>query len=168
MMPAYFANMAPVFVRKIFKRLAFPLDFEKTYNRKRIFGDHKTFRGVFFGLLAAIIIYAIQQYLYDISFFQSLSLIDYDKYAFFGFWMGVGVLSFDLIKSFFKRQYDIAPGKSWFPVDQLDYIIGALFFLSFYYFPGWLEIVLLIVISFILTLLVKHLGYYLKINKEKW
>ena len=40
--------------------------------------------------------------------------------------LGFGALCGDSIKSFFKRQIGIAPGKSWFPFDQLDYLVGAL------------------------------------------
>jgi CDP-2,3-bis-(O-geranylgeranyl)-sn-glycerol synthase len=30
------------------------------------------------------------------------------------------------MKSFAKRRLAVAPGRSWFPFDQLDYVIGAL------------------------------------------
>lgn len=168
MMPAYFANMTPVLTRNLFKKLAFPLDLGKTFQNKRIFGDHKTFRGFFFGIIAAVVIYYIQQILFDFSFFQQISLINYDHYIFFGFWLGIGALTFDILKSFFKRRINIPPGKSWFVFDQLDYVVGALFFMFFYYFPGWAESILILFISFILTILVKHLGYLLKISEEKW
>lgn len=168
MLPAYFANMTPLFVQGIFKKMAFPLDFGLTFKNKRIFGSHKTFRGFFFGVAAAMLVYFIQQALYDISFFQGLSLIDYDSYAFFGFWIGFGALFFDLLKSFFKRQLDIQPGRPWFVVDQLDYVIGALFFISFYYLPDWFEVFLIIFISFALTILVKHIGFWLGIERAKW
>jgi len=168
MMPAYFANMTPVFVRTIFKKLAIPLDLEKKFKGKRIFGAHKTVRGVIFGLGAAIVVYYIQQKLFDFHIFQELSLINYDSYVFFGFWIGFGALLFDLLKSFFKRQMDIAPGKSWIVFDQVDYVFGALFFMSFYFFPGYWDVLLILVISFVLTLAVKHVGYWLKISKEKW
>jgi CDP-2,3-bis-(O-geranylgeranyl)-sn-glycerol synthase len=38
---------------------------------------------------------------------------------------GLGALGGDAIKSFFKRQLGVSPGKSWFPYDQLDYVIGG-------------------------------------------
>jgi len=56
MLPAYFANMAPVIMKNIFKNLAFPIDLNKKINNKPIFGKNKTFRGLFFGILFAIII----------------------------------------------------------------------------------------------------------------
>ncbi len=168
MLPAYFANMTPLFVQGIFKKMAFPLDLGLNFRNKRIFGSHKTFRGLFFGIAAAMLVYLSQQILYDIPFFQELSLISYDEFVFFGFWLGFGALLFDLIKSFFKRQLDIQPGKSWFVFDQLDYVLGALFFMSFYYSPGWLEVFLIILLSFALTIIVKHIGFWLGIDKAKW
>lgn len=168
MLPAYFANMMPVFVSGIFKKLAFPLDLGKKLNNQRILGDHKTFRGFFFGILAAIAVFYAQQILYNYSFFQELSLIDYDNTVFFGFWIGFGALFFDLIKSFLKRRIGIAPGKPWLIADQLDYVIGAIVFMSYLYAPGWIEVLLIIAISVILTILVKHIGFWLKIGREKW
>ena len=44
MLPAYFANMAPVIVKRI-DFLAFPVDFSKTLGKKPILGKNKTFRG---------------------------------------------------------------------------------------------------------------------------
>ncbi len=168
MLPAYFANMAPVFVSGIFRKLDFPLDFGKKFNNQRILGDHKTFRGFFFGILAAIVVFYMQQILFSYNFFQELSLIDYDSTAFFGFWIGFGALLFDLIKSFLKRQIGIAPGKPWPFADQIDYVVGALIFMSYLYVPEWFEIVLIFVISLVMTILVKHLGFWLKISGEKW
>ncbi len=47
-LPAYFANMTPPLVKnlQIFDFLAKPVDFGKSIKGKRIFGDHKTWRGV--------------------------------------------------------------------------------------------------------------------------
>ena len=38
MLPAYFANMAPVIVKKIFNNLKIPIDFDKKIGNKEIFG----------------------------------------------------------------------------------------------------------------------------------
>jgi CDP-diglyceride synthetase len=42
----------------------------------------------------------------------------------------------DAVKSFFKRRLGITPGKSWFPFDQLDFVLGAILFVSIIKFPG--------------------------------
>jgi len=50
MLPAYFANMAPVLVQKI-NLFAYPVDFNQKMNNKPIFGKNKTFRGFIFGII---------------------------------------------------------------------------------------------------------------------
>lgn len=47
MLPAYFANMTPVFAQKldILKFLAKPIDNGRTTEGRAIFGAHKTWRG---------------------------------------------------------------------------------------------------------------------------
>ena len=42
MLPAYFANMAPIFVQNHLNFLAKPLDMGLSIKDKRILGDHKT------------------------------------------------------------------------------------------------------------------------------
>ena len=59
MLPAYFANMAPVIVKKI-DLFAFPVDFNKQISNKPIFGRNKTFRGLIFGVIFSIIVAYIQ------------------------------------------------------------------------------------------------------------
>ena len=54
-LPAGAANAAPVWANKIrwLKDWQAPLDFGKTFRGKRLFGQNKTWRGLFFGCLAA-------------------------------------------------------------------------------------------------------------------
>ncbi|MEK6921611.1 MAG: CDP-archaeol synthase, partial [Nanoarchaeota archaeon] len=53
--PAAIANMMPVFVRSI-NFLNVSVDFDKKwFDNKPIFGNHKTYRGFFFGAILAII-----------------------------------------------------------------------------------------------------------------
>jgi len=130
--PAGFANAAPVFANKIPKSdwLARPMDFGKHFRGKRIFGEHKTFRGLLAGIVVAEITIVLQRYLYDhSSWFHSVSRdLNYDKINIYllGFLFAVGALGFDAIKSFFKRQVGVKPGKTWFPFDQIDFIVGGL------------------------------------------
>jgi len=122
MMPAFFATMMPVFVRKS--------NFLNAPINKTIFGKNKTYRGFFFGIITSIIIIFLQMLLYQYPFFQGLSLIDYStsNFILIGFLMGFGALFGDLIKSFFKRRFNIKSGKSWVPFDQIDYVIGTILF----------------------------------------
>ena len=79
MLPAYFANMAPVMVRRI-SLFAFPIDFNKKINNKPILGGHKTFRGLVFGIIFAVAVAYIQFLLYSNGFFKNISFIGYESY----------------------------------------------------------------------------------------
>ncbi|MBI5392708.1 CDP-archaeol synthase [Candidatus Woesearchaeota archaeon] len=166
--PAIVANSMPVFVKKV-NFLNYPIDFGKEYKGKRIFGDHKTFRGFFFGILGAILIILLQQYLAKYPFFAELTLVDFSKVnaLLFGFLIGLGVLTGDAVKSFFKRRADIAPGKSWIPFDQLDLIIGGLIFISSVYLPPLKVIIFAFIVGPLLHIGFNLLGYYLGIKKNK-
>jgi CDP-2,3-bis-(O-geranylgeranyl)-sn-glycerol synthase len=166
MLPAYFANMAPVLVKKYFKFLAKPLDFNKKLNKKPIFGSHKTLRGLIAGIIAGIIITFIQFKLYP--YLNSISLIDYSNWFLIGLLLGAGAILGDLVKSFFKRRVNIKPGGRWIPFDQLDYVIGALLLTAIIYVPSTEVIITALILSFILHIAVNHLAYYLGISKVKW
>ena len=163
MLPAYIANMAPVLSRK-FKR-NFPLDFNLKLRGERLFGSHKTLLGSFFGIINAIMIAFIQHIIFTKTGF---GLINYSDWLSVGLLLGAGAIFGDAIKSFFKRRFNILPGKSWFPFDQIDFVIGALLFVSLMYFPGWFESFIIIIISGSGHIVVNHSAFYLKIRKEKW
>jgi CDP-diglyceride synthetase len=76
MLPIYFANMAPVIVKKI-NFLKYPIDLGIKFNKKPIFGKNKTFRGLFFGVIFAIIVAFIQFLLFQDPAFQRISLFDW-------------------------------------------------------------------------------------------
>ncbi len=163
MMPAYFANMAPVIAKNWFKKTAIPVDFGKN-----IFGKNKTFRGFIFGILFAIVIAYLQFLLYGFSYFEGLSFIDYSNWLVVGFLFGFGALLGDLAESFIKRRLKIKPGERFVPWDQTDFIIGALIFVSFVVDVSWRMVLFITVISFLGHILVNHTAYYLGVRKEKW
>ena len=131
-LPAGLANASPVFANRVpgLSHLGLPLDGGLHFRGKRIFGDHKTLRGILVGVLTGIVTCLIQGYIYRHStWIQSISLIDYSSYATcfaLGLALGFGALAGDAIKSFFKRQFAVPSGKPWFPFDQIDYIVGGL------------------------------------------
>ena len=133
-LPAGFANAAPVFANKIplLQKLGMPIDAGKSFRGKRIFGDHKTVRGFAAGVLIGSLTGLIQYLLYThLGWVQNFSLIVYTsawQSLLLGALLGFGALFGDAVKSFFKRQFSVASGKSWFPFDQIDYIIGGLLF----------------------------------------
>ena len=167
MLPAYFANMAPVIVRKI-NIFAYQIDFNKKINNKPIFGKNKTFRGFIFGIVFAIIITYLQFLLYKIEFFKNISFINYQNWFLFGFLIGLGALTGDLVKSFFKRRLGLNPGEKFVPFDQTDFVIGALIFIIPIFDLTFRTFITILLLSFALHIIVNHIAFYLKIRNEKW
>ncbi|MDP3765790.1 MAG: CDP-archaeol synthase [Nanoarchaeota archaeon] len=167
MLPAYFANMAPVMVKKI-NLFVFPIDFNKQVGNKPVLGKNKTFRGLIFGVIFAIIVAYFQFLLYGVGSFKNISFIDYKNWPLFGFLMGFGALSGDLVKSFFKRRLGIKPGARFVPFDQTDFVVGALVFITPIFDLTLSIFVIALLLSFILHIIVNHLAFYLKIRNEKW
>ncbi|MBW2967458.1 CDP-archaeol synthase [Candidatus Woesearchaeota archaeon] len=169
-LPAGFANMAPPFFRDM-RFLDCPVDFGHRWKGKTLFGSHKTWRGVFFGTLIAIITVFIQKILFlDYPVFRGISLLDYSavNFVLLGFLLGFGALLGDIVKSFMKRRAGIAPGNPWIPFDQIDFILGSLALLCFVYIPSWQTVLFLLVAIPILHIFFNHVGYYMGINKNKW
>ena len=167
-LPAYFANMAPVIVKKIFNNLAFPLDFNKKIGNKEIFGKNKTFRGLIFGVLFAIIIAFIQFILYKNNILVDLAIVDYSNWLLIGFLMGFGAIFGDLIESFVKRRLGFRSGTPFIPFDQLDFVVGALIFVYPVARLSIEKMSIILFISFILDMIVNHIAFYTKIRKERW
>lgn len=167
MLPAYFANMAPVIVKKI-NLFNFPIDFNKQFKNKPIFGKNKTYRGLIFGVAFGIIITYIQFLLYKSEFFRSISFLDYQNWLLLGLLMSLGALAGDLTKSFFKRRLGIKPGDKFVPFDQIDFVVAAFVFI-YPIFPATLEVfATTLILSFILDVIVNHLAFYLRIRGESW
>jgi CDP-2,3-bis-(O-geranylgeranyl)-sn-glycerol synthase len=130
-LPAGIANLVPVFAAKIpgLSKLDAPIDGGKNFRGRRIFGAHKTWRGMIAGIIAGTLTLWLQQHLFiESSWIRSFaSDIDYPNLPtlIVGPLFAIGALGGDAIESFFKRQRNIAPGKGWFPFDQTDYIIGG-------------------------------------------
>lgn len=163
--PAGIANMMPVFAAKIpgLKHLDYPVDFGTSFRGQRVLGDHKTWRGIILGTLAAMAVAAWQlQTFYGLIPDDGTSSwqIRYGNVnpLLLGFLLGSGALIGDMVKSFFKRQKQVPSGHSWFPWDQIDYILGGLLFsafvlpftpLSIYFCTFFLYFILHLVVSYV-------------------
>jgi len=171
-LPAYIANMAPVLIAKpgLCKCLARPIDNDRTWRGKPILGKGKTWRGLIAGVLAAIIIAGIQMLLFRYSFFQSISVVDFNEVNFliFGALAGLGAMIGDSVKSFFKRRIGIKSGAAWPIADQLDFIIGFLLFTYCLVRPEIIIMIIVIAITPLLHLLTNVIGYKLKLKKVWW
>ena len=162
LVPAGFGNLAPTLFAKIFPKWNYPMDFKKKINGKRILGDHKTFRGLMAGIIMGTFGFVLlETYLPNLFISSSLNLPWY-----FGALMGFGALAGDAVKSFFKRQNNILPGKSWIPFDQIDWILGSMFFALPYFNLTLFTLSICVGIGFTAHVIAKASGYYLKINEE--
>lgn len=129
--PAAVANMVPILAAAIpqLRRFDAPMDFGKTFRGRRIFGSHKTWRGLIAGVVMATLTLWLQQFLVEhVQWVQQLtSQVSYAQLPTFilGPLFALGALGGDALESFFKRQRNVAPGRGWFPFDQIDYIVGG-------------------------------------------
>lgn len=156
-LPAGIANMMPVFAAKlpVLRNWSYPVDGGLKFRGKRILGDHKTVRGFIFGTLAGTIACWVENYFGFTTGVHPILL---------GFLLSFGALLGDSIKSFFKRQIGIPSGKTWFPFDQLDYILGGLLGSLFVIRLSIAEYSIIFILYFCLHVLTTTLGYFLKLK----
>lgn len=159
------ANMTPVLVKK-WNILNLPIDSYKKLRGKRILGDGKTWRGFILGTIAAgmigLLLALIARTVWHIE------VVNFGLFFFFGAYIGLCALLGDLLKSFVKRQVGIERGKSWFPFDQVDWVLGILLGLLCvqHIVPFHIEFILLLPIGVVLHLVVKFVGHGLKIENK--
>lgn len=121
-LPAGVANATPVIANRIplLNRWKTPLDFGLSWRGKRLLGDNKSWRGLVTGTAIGVVT----------GIFICNPLLALGDYAPLPIavlvWLGLGALLGDAIESYIKRRRNRAPGTSWFPFDQIDYIIGGL------------------------------------------
>ncbi|MEE8131902.1 MAG: CDP-archaeol synthase, partial [Candidatus Paceibacterota bacterium] len=123
------------------------------------------------GLLSAVLITYLQTFvLIKINFLNNISIVDYQNINFvvLGFLFGFGALFGDLVKSFFKRRINKESSESWKIIDQLDYVIGSLIFVSLIFTPTVLDIFVILIISLVLTIIVNQIGWIMGFRKERW
>ena len=79
-LPAGLANMTPIFAARLpaLSRWSFPLDGYATFRGKRVFGSHKTIRGVVSGMLIGIVTVYLQVPVYaHVALVRTFVLLDY-------------------------------------------------------------------------------------------
>ena len=84
------------------------------------------------------------------------------------FLVSLGAPLGDLIGSFIKRRFNLERGAPAPIIDQLDFLLGAIF-LAYIVFPlRWMYIVFAILITLLLHVLANTLAYKLGYSKEPW
>lgn len=175
-LPAMLPNSQAALVGKWGKT---KIDFGKTWRGKRIFGDGKSWLGLFFGIASGIILGLIQL---GIAFFS-----DPDKFWGFGpFWSNIGIivclstgaLLGDLCGAFIKRRLGMKRGQKAPVLDQYDFVAGSMlltaaFFPNYIYttyFEGYhiFAFLFLLVMVYAIHRLVNIIGYKLGVKDEPW
>ena len=156
-------------------RLRRPLDFGKSFQGKRIFGDHKTWRGLIINVVFCVLGAALQAWLQVKGDLPSwLFLLDYENHTLLvGILLGLGMTAGELPNSFLKRRSEIPPGESregllgflFFIYDQVDLTIGIWVFLYFLIKPSLWLILWSLLLTLALHLSVSSVGYLLGMRK---
>jgi len=172
MLPAAAANGAPIFVARIpwIKNWNTRLDFGKHFQGRPLLGSHKTWRGLISGLVIATLVLWLQQLL-AVHTNRADALTDSVDYAslptlILGPLFGLGALGGDAIESFFKRRHGTKSGKSWFPFDQLDYIVGALLVSLPFVVLTLRQYIFVIIIWFGLHIVSTYVGWRLGLKEQ--
>ncbi|MBA3758688.1 CDP-archaeol synthase [Candidatus Saccharibacteria bacterium] len=156
-LPAGVANATPVFANRIpwLRRWKTPLDLGKSWRGIRLMGDNKTWRGLISGTVMGGVTSLLTSYFFIPNSGDPLFIF------LVGAALGAGALTGDAVESFVKRRRGVMPGKSWFPFDQTDYIIGGLVFVYPLTFIPFILMIAILLLYFGLHLLVGYLGFLL-------
>lgn len=159
--PAAAANATPVFASRLhgLRHLNQPIDGGRKFRGRRILGANKTWRGLGSGVAVAVIAGLIQHYIWP-------SLLPLVIQLALAAAIGFGALYGDMVESFFKRQLGKKSGQTWFPFDQLDYIIGGVIASLPFGVFGLSAIAAIFAAYFLLHLASVCLGYFLGIRDQ--
>ncbi|WP_455646178.1 CDP-2,3-bis-(O-geranylgeranyl)-sn-glycerol synthase [Methanosphaera sp.] len=159
MIPAYLANGSALVLGG-----GMPLDFgHNAWDNRRITGDGVTWRGtvggglfgmIIGGILGLLATYGIGDYFFNITSSQITIVSGFiPQGLLIGLLLGFGALIGDAIGSFIKRRLNFERGKPVPLLDQLDFVIVSLIFVSS---VVHLQLSMVIIILFVSVFL--HLG----------
>ena len=133
-----------------------PVDFGRKLGKYRLLGGGKTIEGLLIGFLlgsfSSIIIYLLWT-----EFMVTVS-ITANAFALLG----------DVTHSFIKRRLGIKRGNKWFLVDQLDFVVAAYIYLSFYIAMDLLSIIIMFGFTVLIHRASNIIAYHLKLKKVPW
>ena len=151
--PVYVANSTPVLLGG-----GAPIDRGRQFvDGRRVFGMNKTVKGFACGLLLGSVAGLAEAILFR-NYLLALA----------GILASLGAMLGDLFGAFLKRRLDIPPGHPLPVVDQLDFILGALVFIS-PLLNVTLGVVLILVIATIpIHLFSNAVAYTVGLKKRLW
>ena len=158
-----------------FSFLKKPLDLGIEFRGKRIFGNHKTWRGLLMNVVGCCLGTAVQAGFQKGGFIPDQVLwVDYTREGWLvGLLLGLGTTLGELPNSFLKRQKGIEPGKKgkglwgivFFVFDQIDFLIGIWICLFFLIKPSALVVLWSFLLALLLHLAVSITGFLLGMRK---
>lgn len=183
MLPAYLANMLPVFVGG-----GPPIDMGRHWrDGKRLLGDGKTWRALLLAPLVAACLTLLLQLVAQRTAWGGWGFVDWGPWGgafLLAYAMGFGALTGDAVESFFKRRTGRERGDRWIPFDQLDFVVGGLLFA---FLGGWLlelagvlptghiaglftwpRVLAIVILTPALHLLVNFIGYKIGAKDVPW
>jgi CDP-2,3-bis-(O-geranylgeranyl)-sn-glycerol synthase len=183
-LPAYVANMSPVFLAKLFPQWSHPIDGGRSRDDgTRILGDGKTWRGLIGGAIIAGLFAMLQAHV--LRFWDGLTDFGVTETGLLwaplviGFAFGLGALVGDAVKSYFKRKSGRERGRPWIGPDQLDFVVGGLLFAGLiglalgawtqtWLIEQWWIPLFIVIATPLLHWGVNVIGYFLKLKNEPW
>lgn len=184
-LPAYVANMSPVFAAKLFPKWSAPIDGGRlAKDGKRVLGPGKTWRGLVGGAVAGAAVAVLLSFIAfgvfrDDDFGRRLGSPVW-AIALFGGLVGGMALVGDAVKSYFKRRRGKERGQPWVPFDQLDFVVFGLLAVAagspllaggwarHAFLDDWLVLATIVVLTPALHFLVNVIGYGLKLKDVPW
>lgn len=148
---------------------------------KRLFGDHKTWKGFWGMVVLTSLFMGLFGIIYDhFIWAKNVSLVPYDEFSFpFNAWFygavwGFGYVLFELPNSYIKRRIDIQPGKQgsgaigkmFTVVDQADSVFGCLIFMLPFYVPSLRDAILMLVMATVFHYILNILLYLVGLKKQ--
>ncbi len=153
--PAYFANTFACILGG-----GKPLDFRKKFiDGRRVLGDGVTVKGSVLGGGVGVIVGIVKSILENSFTLHEIEL---------SFLLSYGAILGDALGSFLKRRLNIPRGRPAPLLDQLDFVMGALFLASFIEEIEMKTIIILLLITPFGHLLVNMTGYKLGMKDVPW
>lgn len=155
-LPLFAANMAPPFVRW--------WPWRNPPIHERWLGNHKTWVGVGFAVIAASLVCFVQAH---IAWRGSLIELA-PRWLAVGITCGLAAMTGDALKSLVKRRIGIAPGQPWRPFDQLDFIAAGLLALSVWVALSWADVAFVLGLTWAGSELVNRMAFRWGIKAVPW
>mgnify|MGYP003394894432 CR=1 FL=1 len=132
---------------------------------EKLFGTDKTVGAYYAAPLGAVATLYLQAFWSGVC--NDIGLFDYQRSDLWrvGLMMGFGVVAGDYGASAIKRWKELPQGAPFWPVDQLNYVVVGIAFVSPIVWVGWGRAIFLLAFAFPLHYWGNQLGYWLRLRK---